>query len=336
MKDNNPIFNKVLKEIAKEKDLTEEQLKSFLAKVALVESGTELDHTIKQIGGGPGRGIGQWETNEGKGSNRVVTSLGRANNYFKNKGQKTPYFIKKALEEVKEKGTYDMTNLLKDQQMLVLLSDFRMGNGDLKDLKKGNEFEMWRDHWWQGNEEDVPEKRKLWEEKNNYFKENKNKVFTKLYNKSSSQLQQSNETQIPFKNNASQNYNIAQNTQEHIDNTKKLVSNHFNNSKKDLNSYIKENNNQINTNQHIDRSKALVSDYFNNSNALGGFLGSGNSIKSKNLNEFNTGGLHEQNRLGGIPVGTGSNGKTNTVEEDETSFETKKGKFIFSNRIKIE
>lgn len=49
------------------------------------------------------------------------------------------------------------------------------------------------------------------------------------------------------------------------------------------------------------------------------------------LNEFNEGGTHEQNPLGGIPMGVGSNGKLNTVEENETM----KGDFVYSNRIMI-
>lgn len=47
------------------------------------------------------------------------------------------------------------------------------------------------------------------------------------------------------------------------------------------------------------------------------------------LNEFNTGGSHEQNPLGGIPQGMGSNGQMNTVEQGET----RKGDFIYSDRI---
>jgi len=53
------------------------------------------------------------------------------------------------------------------------------------------------------------------------------------------------------------------------------------------------------------------------------------------LNSYNVGGLHETNPYGGIPQGTGSNGKMNTVEQDETSFEIDGQKFIFSNRIRL-
>jgi len=59
-KDEN-IFYQTLRDIAKEKGLSEDQLKGFISKVGLMEAGYDLDPSIKQYGGGPGRGIAQWE-----------------------------------------------------------------------------------------------------------------------------------------------------------------------------------------------------------------------------------------------------------------------------------
>lgn len=70
-----------------------------------------------------------------------------------------------------------------------------------------------------------------------------------------------------------------------------------------------------------------------NPKAMGGAIN--NFSQSNDLNEFNVGGLHETNPHGGIPMGQGSNGKMNTVEEGETSFDIDGEKFIFSNRITI-
>jgi len=47
---------------------------------------------------------------------------------------------------------------------------------------------------------------------------------------------------------------------------------------------------------------------------------------------FENGGSHEQNSLGGIPQGTGSNGKPNLVEEGETKWND----YIFSNAISLD
>lgn len=60
----------------------------------------------------------------------------------------------------------------------------------------------------------------------------------------------------------------------------------------------------------------------------------GGMFTSNDFTSFDAGGLHEENPYGGIPQGTGVNGKMNTVEEGETSFKTKDGKYIFSNRLR--
>jgi len=49
------------------------------------------------------------------------------------------------------------------------------------------------------------------------------------------------------------------------------------------------------------------------------------------LNQFNEGGTHEQNPIGGIPMGQGDNGNMNTVEQGETM----KDNFVYSDRITL-
>lgn len=66
-----------------------------------------------------------------------------------------------------------------------------------------------------------------------------------------------------------------------------------------------------------------------NTLALGGDMQQGNNAST--LNEFNVGGRHEQNPLGGIPQGVGANGLPNTVEQGET----KKGDFVYSDRLNV-
>lgn len=48
--------------------------------------------------------------------------------------------------------------------------------------------------------------------------------------------------------------------------------------------------------------------------------------------EINSGGIHEQNPFGGVPMGMGQNGKPNLVEEGEYKFKD----YIFSNRLKVD
>jgi type II secretory pathway pseudopilin PulG len=56
---------------------------------------------------------------------------------------------------------------------------------------------------------------------------------------------------------------------------------------------------------------------------------------TKSLVSYMGGGTHQQNPLGGIPLGKTLGGKQNTVEQGETSFKFKEGKYVFSNRLKL-
>lgn len=81
----------------------------------------------------------------------------------------------------------------------------------------------------------------------------------------------------------------------------------------------------------------FIQDYLDNMNqqAFGGPTNNYEHGGDMELNEFNNGGTHEENPLGGIPQGMGANGKMNTVEEGETSFDFDDGKYIFSDRLKL-
>ena len=68
-----------------------------------------------------------------------------------------------------------------------------------------------------------------------------------------------------------------------------------------------------------------------NSFKQGGDLNSQNSVKDL-VTIFEGGGSHKENPLGGIPQGTGSNGKPNLVEEGETKWND----YIFSNAYDME
>lgn len=52
---------------------------------------------------------------------------------------------------------------------------------------------------------------------------------------------------------------------------------------------------------------------------------------NNNLTEFNEGGLHSQNKYGGIPQGLSPDGKMNTTEQGET----KKNNYVYSNQLYI-
>ena len=88
--------------------------------------------------------------------------------------------------------------------------------------------------------------------------------------------------------------------------------------------------NQLSLNSHIEKEQSFNTKE-ENTFAHGGKESI--SSTSNRLTEFKGGGTHEQNSLGGIPLGIGSNGKRNSVEEGETRYEFNEGGYIFSNRI---
>jgi len=59
----------------------------------------------------------------------------------------------------------------------------------------------------------------------------------------------------------------------------------------------------------------------------------GGLMDAESVDSYDNGGTHEQNPLGGIPIGQGANGIPNRVEEGEASFNFGDGKYIFSNRL---
>jgi hypothetical protein len=70
--------------------------------------------------------------------------------------------------------------------------------------------------------------------------------------------------------------------------------------------------------------------------ALGGSV---NDLVTKggenDLIEFEGGGTHEQNPLGGIPIGMNNQGQMNSVEAGESKYSFKDGDYVFSDRIKL-
>lgn len=66
-------------------------------------------------------------------------------------------------------------------------------------------------------------------------------------------------------------------------------------------------------------------------NAFGGDLNTYGGIYNGGLEYINNGSTHENNILGGVPMGTDENGTPNLVEEGETIWND----YVFSNRLKV-
>lgn len=76
--------------------------------------------------------------------------------------------------------------------------------------------------------------------------------------------------------------------------------------------------------RHLRGIESLLARNGNNIYAYGGQFSNG-------VTQFNEGGTHEENPLGGIPQGIGPNGEPNLVEEGEVKWND----YIFSDRLKV-
>lgn len=83
---------------------------------------------------------------------------------------------------------------------------------------------------------------------------------------------------------------------------------------------------------NVDRlQNAQNTNFYATFGALGGPLHTHGSDWNNNVTLIDNGGTHEQNPLGGIPMGTAPDGEPNLVEEGEVIYND----YVFSNRIKV-
>jgi hypothetical protein len=277
--------DKLIQKLIEEKGGSREDYLTLLNAIAYHESAGTLDPTLKQYGGGPGRGKYQFEEGKHAGG---ITAAKRTAKYYADKGIKMPEWLK----EISKNDNLDVTNLSSEQQDILFLGNMRQHpKADLGKVVKGEEdiTDFWANYHWAGNKEDRKER-------------------VKSFNDSLSDFNSKKKIKQPI--NYQENTPIINNK---IEVNEQSIS-AFDDSKLDF------------------KPIPNFMDYLNTA-ALGGMFNSSN--QDKNLNEFNGGGTHFENPLGGIPQGIGNNGKQNTVEEDETSFELKNGKYVFSNRLTI-
>jgi hypothetical protein len=308
---NKIIYEKMLSDIAEEKGGTTAKYRNLLGKIAYMESGG--DPTVHQKSGGPGRGKYQFEGNTSpNASNRIRGSAVRTKRYFKSKGMETPSFVQKIIDD----GTGDASILSESQQDMLALGDLRMGPVNMTKFAEGklSDKDIYLDNWWAGKDKDHRNKLdSRWDEKDNAFKDSHlytpdndplTQAMTGPYSQPDVYSEQgpvNTQMQAPNQMQAPENMGMAMEMQsgQQMQTPQKMQMQMGYGG--DLNSYI-------------------------NQKAQGGLM-------NDKFNEFSGGGTHEQNPNGGIPQGMGSNGKLNTVEAEETSYDFPEGKFIFSNRI---
>jgi hypothetical protein len=155
--------------IGKEKDVSGVDIvEKILKPIAYHETGGDLDPEKEQIGGGPGRGLMQFEGARGDGK-AFDTAVNRANAFFNSRNMEIPIWVKSINE-----GD-DASSLGSDQQMMLALLDYTMKEkADIGKVLKGEQSltDFWLDFHWAGAEKDKEARRTSFEKHmKDYLKE---------------------------------------------------------------------------------------------------------------------------------------------------------------------
>ena len=143
----------------KKSGANKDKLDELIDVIGTVESGNQ---NIAQIGGGPGRGIFQFETGEGKGMHTALNRIKRMYTEKKHLGQDTyPSWIDDSANPNHE-NYLDATKLSPSQQRELLIADLYMKEGSDKNLKKafstGDYKDLWLENHWAGADKDKESK----------------------------------------------------------------------------------------------------------------------------------------------------------------------------------
>ena len=110
--------------------------------LAYHETGKTMDPSQKQVGGGPGRGLYQFEYIEDVSNldkSGAATAVNRAVERFNNQGREIPDWLFELHQE-----PADFSKLSKDQQQILLIADKLQGPGDVGNvLGTSDDFSEW-------------------------------------------------------------------------------------------------------------------------------------------------------------------------------------------------
>ena len=131
-------------------------MEDLMDKIAHHESAGTMDPSIHQYGGGPGRGLFQFET----GANKCgMTERNRLASWYEGQGIDTPDWLNQG--DMENIG-FDASLLDEEQQKMLFLADKRYDEtASLRPDKVKDTANWWAKHHWKGGEEgsDVYKKR---------------------------------------------------------------------------------------------------------------------------------------------------------------------------------
>ena len=117
-------YEKMAKYLLETRGGSRERMEDLMYDIAAVESGGTFDPSIKQKGGGPGRGIFQYEGPfTADSSNRAKDAVSRSKAFYANKETgDMPEWLQKFIDE--SNGSYDFSKLSTPQQKSLFLADY--------------------------------------------------------------------------------------------------------------------------------------------------------------------------------------------------------------------
>ena len=140
----------LIKQLIKEKGGTREQYLQLLDSIAYHESAGTMDPTMSQYGGGPGRGVYQFEDGEGMGG---ITAAKRTRQYYEQLGRVVPSWLKNSTQS----KSLDASKLSKEQQDVLFLGNMRQHpKANFSNVWDGKQSiaDFWADNHWAGAKKD--------------------------------------------------------------------------------------------------------------------------------------------------------------------------------------
>lgn len=330
----------LMKKVIELKGGTPEDYFDILDMMGFVESAGTMDPTIKQKGRkpgtfGPGRGTYQLEAGPDQGA---WSRLQRMYNMYQiYPDMIMPRWTEELYNRLKGTKNLDVVKegLTRRQQDMLVLSDFLMKKGaDLSKLINGEQdvVDFWADYHWSGRPEERQKKVDHFNELMPYYNKWKNSDNYRNYSRYNrlgfrdlSNLRKNTVPEVSLLNEFGNREDLRIDSKRYRD-LYEQGSIHQN----------KEGTPQINLDEVVIPVNNKKESFLSNLFQQGGNSDLFSYLNNKKLTQYNEGGSHETNPLGGIPIGMGRNGKMNKVEQGETSFKIRGNKFIFSDKLFVD
>lgn len=166
-------LNDLLELVIQDKGGTPQEYNNLMNQIAYHETGPlqRMNPQAVQEGGGPGRGLFQFEIGDNKGGN---TAVNRTYNYLVSSKAEVPEWLYNIWEGTK---SVDASKLSDEKQRMLFLGNY-MGHpkANFADVMSGgmNTKQFWANYHWAGKQDDMEVRMKSFEESLNSLRDTNN------------------------------------------------------------------------------------------------------------------------------------------------------------------